>query len=338
MRQPTIPRQRGFTLIELLVVIAIIAVLIGLLLPAVQKSREAVARLKCQNNLRQIGLALHNYETSNGSYPQGGMGVDPATGNTLNFGLHSPFTRILPYLESSDVYAGFDTRFAYNDNVNAPSNVAAAKNVIPNFLCPSNPLRPASGRDSFGYGYCDYLPVAYTDIAPIQAVGSPIRLPAGSPLDPGALQVSGSRVSDIKDGLSKTIAIVEGVGRSETYFTSSFAYIDPIGFEVPIYRAIWRWAEPFGADGVSGPLGSNFGDPGLFMINNSPTPFGGPAGCPWSLHDCGVNGEPFGFHGAGCNALFMDGHVTWLRNDIDPIALRRLLTAREGLPPLSGDY
>ncbi len=74
------------------------------------------------------------------------------------------------------------------------------------------------------------------------------------------------------------------------------------------------------------------------MIDNSPVPTGGPPGCPWTFNNCGVNNEPFCFHGQGCNSLFMDGHVTWLKNTIDPIALRRLVTARESLPLLSVDY
>src|SRR5262245_11048411 len=337
MRQSHRAAQFGFTLIDLLTVIAIISVLIGLLLPAVQKSREAVARLKCQNNLRQIGLALHNYESAHLRFPNAGMGVDPITGNSVSFDLQSTFTYLLPYLESNDVNVQFDLRFPYNDNVNAPGNPGAAKNVIPIYLCPTNPLRPSVGRDSFGYGYSDYLPIACTDISPTAVLGSPVRLPLGSPLDVAGLQLGGSRVTDIRDGLSKTIGIIEDVGRSETY--AAVPYVDPVGFEVKAgFRAPWRWAEPCVAEIISGPLGVNFCDPFLKMVNNFSVPFGGPGGCPWTLRDCGVNGEPFSFHGAGCNAVFMDGHVTWVRNNIDPIAFRRLLTSREGLPNLSADY
>jgi prepilin-type N-terminal cleavage/methylation domain-containing protein/prepilin-type processing-associated H-X9-DG protein len=327
--------KRAFTLIELLVVMSIIATLIGLLLPAVQKAREAVARIKCANNMRQTGLGFHQYESANGRFPAAGMGID-GSGTGVTFNLHSPFTRILPYIEAGEIYAQFDLRFPYNDNINAPGNPGAAKNAIPIFLCPTNPLHATNGRDAFGYGYCDYLPVAYTDIDPNGVIGTPIRLPAGSQLDPAGLQTSGSRATDITDGLSKTVMIMECVGRGEQYFAA--LYVDPVGFEVPAgYRAPWRWAEPSICEGISGPPGAKFGDP-FPMINNFATPIGGPPGCPWTVHDCGVNGEAFSFHGPGCNVLFMDCHVTWLRNDIGPIALRRLLTAREGLPPITSDY
>src|SRR5216110_874061 len=99
MLQP-IKGRDGFTLIELLVVIAIIAVLIGLLLPAVQKVREAANRLKCQNNLKQIGLALHNYESTYRRFPSSGVYPQAATAND-NWSVHA---WLLPYLEQSNLY------------------------------------------------------------------------------------------------------------------------------------------------------------------------------------------------------------------------------------------
>jgi prepilin-type processing-associated H-X9-DG protein len=74
------------------------------------------------------------------------------------------------------------------------------------------------------------------------------------------------------------------------------------------------------------------------MINNNTLPLGGGATCPWTATDCGPNEEPFAFHGNGCNCLFMDGHVTFIRNEIDPISLRRLLTASESLASPYTDY
>jgi prepilin-type processing-associated H-X9-DG protein len=194
--------------------------------------------------------------------------------------------------------------------------------------------------DSLGYAYTDYMTVAYTNISKDTTTGQPVKEPAGTVRAFAGMRLGGCGPGDITDGLSKTIAIMEDVGRSETFNTQK--YPDPIGADLlpagSTFRNAWRWAEPDSGNGVSGPPGAKYGDPGLRIINNNPQPYGGPASCPWTTSECGVNDEPFSFHGGGCNALFMDGHVSFIRENISPVALRYLITANEGIPPLSADY
>ena len=134
-------RRPGFTLIELLVVIAIIAVLVALLLPAVQQAREAARRTQCKNNLKQIGLAIHNYESSNLVFPPSstsaftrGVWNWPGAGpNDRTIHLHSFASLILPYLEGTNIYNGID----YNVSSLAPANRAMASQILPFYRCPS---------------------------------------------------------------------------------------------------------------------------------------------------------------------------------------------------------
>jgi len=127
--------RSGFTLIELLVVIAIIAILIALLLPAVQQAREAARRTQCKNNMKQLGLALHNYHDSHRSFPSGWIGVQSGMPNIEGESGLGWGTMILPYLEQSNLYQSLVVELPMDD----PLNRLALRTYIPAYSCPSDP-------------------------------------------------------------------------------------------------------------------------------------------------------------------------------------------------------
>jgi prepilin-type processing-associated H-X9-DG protein len=308
-------------------------------MPALQKVREVAMRTRCANNLKQIGIALHMYVEQYAMFPSGGEGTDSTTSPASStFNTHSTFTRLLVYIECEDIYNYFNLNYAYNDNTNAPVNVAASKYDVSTFLCPSNPLRGGATIDAYGYGYVDYMPTTYTDIDPIGASAMLIKNPASRA--EGMLRLNGTRIEEISDGLSSTVCMAECVGRSEKFMG---VHADPIGYELlppgSTYRCSWRWADPDSGSGISGPPGATFGTAGVRGINNNKRPFGGPPTCPWTTWKCGPNDEIFSFHGQGANFLFGDGHVNYLLENVDLVTLRQLITASEGTSISSGvDY
>ena len=333
---PDARTRTGFTLIELLVVIAIIAILIGLLLPAVQKVRDAAARISCGNNLKQVGLGLHNYESAYGKLPPGGQGLTDSQPYTISWytpastetpmpdpfvsgykQAHSVFVHLLPFVEQDNIARQFDLNLPYNGS---PGNIAASKHVIKIYLCPSDGLR-GTAADSEGFGCADYGATLHANINPTVG-GTPA---SGSQfLIPGALGSRKVSFHEISDGTSNTIAIAEDVGRNERMDS---LYPDPVLVAAganPSMRKHWRWAEADNAFGVTF-------TPNYHRYNSTPT-------CqkPWTSMNCGANDELFSFHSGGSGVVFADGHVIFLRESVTPQVLRALIS-RAGGETLTGD-
>ena len=337
-------RRRGFTLIELLVVIAIIAVLIALLLPAVQQAREAARRSTCKNSLKQMGLAIHNYEETYRKLPSSGEFTDRSVSPYYrSFTPTATFTQLLPFADQAVVYNQMDFTqhytFGYTSPTSKTSNAQAASTIIASFLCPSNGY---TTPDSKAFGQTDYMPVAYTDI---DSTGARVSLGVGVDVD--SCLGNYNKIAATTDGLSNTIMIIEDSGKPADIVGVKYAAGNvtgglqsgvvasalhgvtnaangPIPAGAPAC-APNRWADPDSGSGVSGPPANRGG-----IINQNKTPAGGPANCLWTTNNCGSNDEPFSFHVGGCHALLGDGSVRFLSENLDTQTVVRLMARADG--------
>jgi prepilin-type N-terminal cleavage/methylation domain-containing protein/prepilin-type processing-associated H-X9-DG protein len=356
--------QSGFTLIELLVVVAIIAVLIGLLLPAIQKVREAANRAKCSNNLKQIGIAFHNYHDSNQSFPNTFkllQDADP-TAHPDFAGKYGPsaFVLILPYLEQESLYRQIDTNKSAFSSDNLPLHPPnqlpdfvlnpAYSTALPVFLCPSTPSGSptADFSQALGNSITDFnlrlilappLILGRTDYAPDAGLtadvpGLNVRTAASIIAAPPSPPV---RITDVTDGASNTVMIVEDAGRPSWYSSKGLVTSGPAignyeaGPNGPTPQGGGAWADPLNyiATHGSDPSGTGIAAGGGFR---------GIPQAPWSCAIlCSNDSEIFAFHPGGCNALFGDGSVRFLQAGLSLNQLAALLS-RAGGEVMNFDY
>jgi prepilin-type N-terminal cleavage/methylation domain-containing protein/prepilin-type processing-associated H-X9-DG protein len=354
-------RARGFTLIELLVVIAIIAVLIALLLPAVQAVRESARRAQCTNNLKQTGLAIANYESTQGAYPMGAMHntfYNPYPPNkpcATYFG-HTWADYILAYLEGSNQYNAFNFGRPYN----SISNITALGIKVASYVCPSDQPAIMLGGDFIDPAQASYSAVRGLTNNALYTWDTMNIDRCGAIDSEGVFNFNTScRIASVIDGTSNTMFVGETSQFRNEPAGSNFYFnaIDNLWIGPPWTASTSFWLNDYRITGgaytvptlnappdTTGTLIGNLaaGSVGICMQN----PFGTPqysAGNPlgWvTIPQC-VNVGQFGFrsfHPGGGNFLFGDGSVRFLKNTINIQTYRALSTKDIGEVISSDSY
>jgi prepilin-type N-terminal cleavage/methylation domain-containing protein/prepilin-type processing-associated H-X9-DG protein len=331
--------DRGFTLIELLVVIAIIAVLIALLLPAVQSAREAARRAQCVNNLKQIGLAVYNYESANGSYPMGNITRswfdDPNCGGVY-YG-HTAMSYILPFVEQASQWNAINYSLPYNRF----AQTTAFYNKVSTYICPDDGT-PVTLPPQF-------IAIAQTSYAPVRGIRENIawvQSPQNASNRCGANDSEGLfganiayRVADVTDGTSSTMMFGE---------TSRFKEEENNASNFSFWNVAGDWAGPpwtAAAPAWPGDVRITGGAFVVPVLNSPPVTNGGnacqvnvaaPHSLNWALP---ANNPPclylgqWGFrsrHPGGANYSFADGSVKFIKDSINYLIYRSLGTRNVG--------
>ncbi len=321
-------QSRAFTLIELLVVIAIIAVLIGLLLPAVQKVREAASRIKCSNNLKQMGLAMHGYMDNNNGLPANGNYVWNGAGvNTVN--AWSASSRILPYIEQEALFRGIDFNTSYN------TQIGIASKRVGTFMCSSEINDRGQGTDPT-YGN-KHWPINYVVNIGTWAVLT--NKPGGMLTSDGAFSPNrGFRPADMTDGMSNTLGMAEVKAFTNRVTGGTPGAVAPTtpaavaGFGLAAFSAT-SFTHVEWVDGKVHECGVT-----AALTPNSRVPYssGGVdydvdyvSATESNVADTYAAVTSRSYHPGGVNALLMDGSVRFVRDSI-PLTTWRALATRAG--------
>jgi prepilin-type N-terminal cleavage/methylation domain-containing protein/prepilin-type processing-associated H-X9-DG protein len=323
-------KRNAFTLVELLVVIAIIGILVALLLPAIQAARDAARRAQCQNNIRQLSLAVHNYVDTKKTLPSSirppGLTPLPRVAG---------FTLLLPFFEETVRYAQYDQTKNWFDPVNRP----LVNQRISVLQCPSvpEPERLDGVPENTPWvadvgAASDYAPTIFVDkrlkdanLVDEAATGAAMPPDKGSPgLGLLAYNIV-TRLSDVTDGLSKTIMYAESAGRPYLYRRGKL--IGPF----PQYRVNGgAWCRPASDISIDGASGDGTTDVGPCAINCTNGTDVGSTSFPHPYYVSVGTGEPYAFHAGGANFAMGDGAVKWLNETIDIRAFARLVTRNGG--------
>jgi prepilin-type N-terminal cleavage/methylation domain-containing protein len=319
-------RRRAFTLIELLVVIAIIAILIALLLPAVQQAREAARRAQCRNQLKQLGLAVHNYESTHSCLPPGQIRIPFATQPRVRG--WSMYVQLLPYLDQAPLYNLWNFTDPLANETNGNTAVVLPVLVCPSATLPQNPFVKSSGTR---YAMTSYVGNGGSQShPPANITGDGVFAGAGPPITtPATVQHPLVRFRDITDGLSNTILLGERNHfdvNYDTFFTSGATQNPMAGWGY--------WASSGGAFAITDLTASSFARINYDLPYNASN---GPGGTFDSLPEAILRLNAFGSqHTGGTHFTLADGSARFVSENIDQVVLRGLCTRAGG--EVLGEY